>query len=124
MNLPSADRDLRQTRARLWMRGLGYVSVVGGVLILALSGAAGVTDAGTRRVGGLITLTVAAVFLVLAKLAVGERAKMIFGVSVGLTGLLAFSNVASVASTGGRGVLGVVIPSITCFHCVKAYRAS
>ncbi len=130
----SAEDEKAMKTARNWLKVLGILGLVFGVLIALFSGAMAdqvatnpqlknIDPSGLRLVGILLAV-IGAVYFALSRLAHGARAKTMFLVGAIISGLNALANVAQMGSTGGSGIIGTLISCAASFFCFKAYKVA
>ena len=127
----SAAAEKAMTSGRRWLTGLGIFAMLGGVLFFALAGSS-TNDLGLDRqidpkglrVAGVVAFVLGALYLVLARMAKGPRAKTMFGVASAITGLNLLATIANVVRSGGAGVVGVGLAAFSFSRIFKAYKAA
>lgn len=119
------------TSGRRWLTGLGILAMSGGVLFVALAGNTKVDlgrnrqiDPNGLRVAGAVALVLGALYLLLARMAKGSRAKTMFGVASAIAGLNLLATVASVIRSGGAGIFGIGIAAAAFSKIFLAYKAA
>ena len=131
----SAADEKTMNTARTWLRVLGIIGLVFGLLIALFASAMadqtatnpqlkGIDSSGLRIVGILLAV-IGAVYVALGQLAKGKRAKTMFLIGAILTGLNAIANIAQMANGAGvTGVIGAAISGAAAFYCIKAYKVA
>jgi Na+-driven multidrug efflux pump len=129
----AADEKVMKT-ARTWLTVLGSLALVFGILIALFSGS--LADQATTnpqlknidpdglRIVGIVLAVLGAVYLGLARLSRGKRAKTMFLIGAIITGLNALANVAQMGSSGATGIIGALISGAAAFFCFKAYKVA
>lgn len=129
----AADEKAMKT-ARTWLTVLGSLGLVVGILIALFSSAMADQvaknpqlkniDTSGLRVVGIVLAILGGVYVALARLAHGKRAKTMFLIGAIITGLNALANVAQMASAGATGLLGAGISGAAAYFCFKAYKVA
>ena len=111
---------------RRWLRGLGILSLVVGVVLLIVGGSnnSDIADPGQLKLIGIIVAIFGAVYIALAQMAKGPRSKTMFGVGMVLTGLNATLNLVNLLKGNGSQLVGVAISVLAFVRVRNAWQAA